>query len=405
MSDEDQERENEPLAIIAGLTSTSMPLTSVTSTIITSNSSGVITTGITVGNVTTEDSKQETHLAEDVVQAPNEQQLLHEARLKAQATRELIANTAVQRYLKSTEFKVYLDEKVLARVQEVLAIRKTKELGRRAKLKEQLLQEEVVINKALQTSLAKERYLDLNMGITPKSEYLAYERFLEYRAVLLWECRGSVADICREARAEIVIGNLVLPAVRQGLRYNMAAPGESPQYVTALRAATEGPYSNVRYEYSEDMFLQYKDQDPFLIYTDRSELPQQLTEIEKDNHISTRYPNQFATFYLECQSEDRAGTRVITPFGLETLYPAGFEPLEVCHYPTYQTEYNSTRLALLAEKGSMHCTSSVQAWDIIRRELQGTDLVHACPSCGAQETLVTRFQKRYMSSMTSSSVT
>ena len=169
-------------------------------------------------------------------------------------------------------------------------------MGRRATLKQQLLQEEVVINKALQTPLAKERYVDLNMGITPKSEYLAYEQFLEHRTVLLWECRGSVADICREAREEIAIGNLVLPAVRQELRYNMAAPGESPQYDTALQAATEGPYSNVRYEYSEDMFLQYKDKHPFLIYADRSALPQQLTEVEKDNHISTRYPNYFATF-------------------------------------------------------------------------------------------------------------
>ena len=351
LSDEDQERKKEPLAILAGLTANSMPSTTVTSTVITSNSSGAITTGITFGNVTAEDSSKQETLTEDVVQALNDsQQQLHEARVKAQATREQIANTAIQRYLKSTEFKTYLDEKVLARVQEVLAIRKSNELGRRTKLKEQLLQEEGVIYTKLQTNLAKERYLDLNMGITPKSEYLAYEKFLEHRSVLLWECRGSVADICREARAEIVIGNLVLPAVRQGLRYNIAAPGETPQYVTALRAATEGPYSNVRYEYSEDMFLQYKGKDPFLIYADRSELPQQLTEVEKDNHISTKFPNHFATFYLECQSEDRADTEVITPYGLETLYPVGFEPLEVCHYPTYQTEYNSTRIALQAEK-------------------------------------------------------
>ena len=67
------------------------------------------------------------------------------------------------------------------------------------------------------------------MGIAQKSEYLAYEQFLEHRTVLLWDCRGSAADICREAREEIAIGNLVLPAVRQGLRYNMAAlGGKSP---------------------------------------------------------------------------------------------------------------------------------------------------------------------------------
>ena len=102
LSENDQERRSEPLAIIAGPTSNSVPTTSVTSTVITSNSSGVITTGITVGNVTTEDSRQEAHPAEDVEKAPHDkQQPLHEARLKAQATREQIANTAIQRYLKS----------------------------------------------------------------------------------------------------------------------------------------------------------------------------------------------------------------------------------------------------------------------------------------------------------------
>ena len=96
LSEDDQERNSEPLAIIAGPTSISVPLTSVTTTVITSNFSGVITTGITVGNVTSEDSRQETHPAEDVIQAPHDkQQAVHEARLKAQATREKISNTAI----------------------------------------------------------------------------------------------------------------------------------------------------------------------------------------------------------------------------------------------------------------------------------------------------------------------
>jgi hypothetical protein len=45
LSDEDQERKKEPLAILAGLTANSMPSTTVTSTVITSNSSGAILLG------------------------------------------------------------------------------------------------------------------------------------------------------------------------------------------------------------------------------------------------------------------------------------------------------------------------------------------------------------------------
>jgi malate synthase len=64
-------------------------------------------------------------------------------------------------------------------------MRKTNKLERRNTLKQQLLQEEVVINKVLQTSLARERYVEINTGITTKSEYLDYERFLEHRTVWL----------------------------------------------------------------------------------------------------------------------------------------------------------------------------------------------------------------------------
>jgi hypothetical protein len=94
------------------------------------------------------------------------------------------------------------------------------------------------------------------------------------------------------------VGNLVLLAVRQGLRYNMVDLGQSPQYVKAYQAASEGPYSNARHEHSDDMMLQYKEKNPFMIYTDRSALPIQLTEVEKNDRISNKYPNKFAEFFL-----------------------------------------------------------------------------------------------------------
>jgi hypothetical protein len=52
-------------------------------------------------------------------------------------------------------------------------------------------------------------------------------------------------------------------------------------------------------------------------------------------------------------------------------------------------------LALQAEKGIMQCTSPLHAWNIIKRELEGADLVQACPGCGSKATLVTRFKETF----------
>ena len=78
---------------------------------------------------------------------------------------------------------------------------------------------------------------------------------------------------------------------------------------------------------------------------------------------------------------------MLTPHGPQALAPTGFEPLEVCHYPTYQTEYNSTRLALQQDTGEMQCLSSTQAWRIIRRALETHDQVSQCQGSGTQEQL------------------
>ena len=74
-----------------------MLLTSVTSIVLTSNLSGAITTGSTVENANAEDSPQNAHRAEDVSTraAQNQTQKLHDVHLKAKATRERIAATAI----------------------------------------------------------------------------------------------------------------------------------------------------------------------------------------------------------------------------------------------------------------------------------------------------------------------
>jgi hypothetical protein len=84
LSEDDQKKRSGPLAKIAGPTSNSVLLTSVTSTVITSNSQGAITTGNKVVNRMSEDSIQKASPAEDVLKATQDtQKSLTEARLKA----------------------------------------------------------------------------------------------------------------------------------------------------------------------------------------------------------------------------------------------------------------------------------------------------------------------------------
>jgi len=62
--------------------------------------SGAITAGSTVANAKAEDSPQNAHRAEDVATraAQDQTQQLHDVRLKAKATREHIAATAIKWY-------------------------------------------------------------------------------------------------------------------------------------------------------------------------------------------------------------------------------------------------------------------------------------------------------------------
>ena len=222
--------------------------------------------------------------------------------------------------------------KVKSRVDEVLSLVKVNELRQRNDLHTKLLTESAVLTPILQSSGSWERYLDIYKGISPSYDYLTYEKFFEVRHVPLWDCRGSVADICREARDAMDLGEgIILPAVRQGIRYNVAEPGLPPQYVSAFEAATVEEYTNARCEYSEDMRLQFKGEDPFLLYEDKSDLPDEYTAADRDSHISTKYPNHFALFYVETHSAPRRGIEVTTPDGMENLTPTGFKPLEVCH--------------------------------------------------------------------------
>jgi hypothetical protein len=140
------------------------------------------------------------------------QRELTEARLKARLTRDKIREEAIREYKNSREYKSDIETKVTARVGEVLNLARESKLRQREVLKTKLLAEAAILNPILQSPMARERFFDINKGITPKIDYLTYEQFLETRHVPLWDCRGSVANICREARDEVVMDhNIILP--------------------------------------------------------------------------------------------------------------------------------------------------------------------------------------------------
>ena len=84
--------------------------------------------------------------------------------------------------------------------------------------------------------------------------------------------------------------------------------------------------------------------------------------------MSTKYPNIFTPIYLESQSEMHMGMDVITPAGVEQMTPAGFEPLETCHYPTFLTDYQSTRRSISTTTD--HCESRDTALHLLRETLE-----------------------------------
>ena len=147
------------------------------------------------------------------------QQELKELRLKAQLTRDKIKTEAIREYQRSPEYKMVVKLKVKSRVEEVLSLIKVNELRQRNELHTKLITESAVLTPILQSPGSWERYLDIYKGISPSLDYLTYEKFFEVRHVPLWDCRGSVADICREAREAMDLGDgIILPAVRQGIR-------------------------------------------------------------------------------------------------------------------------------------------------------------------------------------------
>jgi hypothetical protein len=133
-----------------------------------------------------------------------------------------------------------------------------------------------------------------------------------------------------------------------------------------------------------------------MLFECQADLPASYTKIEKDNHISTKPPNQFQSFYLESQSEQRNGIEVFTPNGLGNITPMGFDPLEVCHYASYQTDYNSTRLAL-RDATELHCNSREKAVNLIQRSLdEEGDLEDCFPENGCHKHIAKGIEETMM---------
>jgi hypothetical protein len=123
-----------------------------------------------------------------------------EARLKARLTRDKIKAEAIREYKNSREYKTDEETRVTVRVSVILNLAKESKLQQRQVLKTKLPVESAILNPILQSPLAQERFTDINKGISSKPDYLTYEKFIEVDIhVQLWDCRGSMADICCEA--------------------------------------------------------------------------------------------------------------------------------------------------------------------------------------------------------------
>jgi hypothetical protein len=182
-----------------------------------------------------------------------------------------------------------------------------------------------------------------------------------------------------EFREELILENgEILPAQHMGMLFNVAEPSQPPQYVSAIEAATFGNHPNVQYEYSPQLFERFKLEDPFLLFDSRDNLPPTLTEAEKNEHVSTKYPNTFYPIYVESQSELHMGRDVITPSGIEAMTPAGFDSLEICQYPIFMTDYQSTRRLLSTTTD--HCNSRESAMHLLRQTLEDFDLKGIIPA-------------------------
>ena len=171
-----------------------------------------------------------------------------------------------------------------------------------------------------------------------------------------------------------------------GVLFNVAATSQPPQYVSAIEAATFRNYPNVQYKYSPKLFERFKLEDPFLLFDSRDNLPPTLTEAEKNEHVSSKYPNTFYPIYIESQSELHMGKDIITPSGIEAMTPAGFESLEICQYPIFMTDYQSTRRSLSTTTD--HLNSRESAMYLLRQTLENLDMEGIIPGTSAHRKFI-----------------
>jgi hypothetical protein len=79
----------------------------------------------------------------------------------------------------------------------------------------------------IRSSLGRERYVDMQLGLTTKAELMEVEQFFCERKVLLCDCTGLVAHLCNEYREETTLPNgFVLPAIAVGLKFKVTNPGK-----------------------------------------------------------------------------------------------------------------------------------------------------------------------------------
>jgi hypothetical protein len=68
------------------------------------------------------------------------------------------------------------------------------------------------------------------------------------------------------------------------------------------------------------------------------------------------------------------------------MTPAGFESLEICHYPTFLTDYQSTRRSLSTTTD--HCNSREAALHLLRQILEDLIMKDVVPGSSTHKRIV-----------------
>ena len=305
---------------------------------------------------------------------------------------EKLETTIINKFLKSKDGLAYIAKQVNKGVREALEAQEHIRATKLIQLENNFVKEGLWFNRDLKPGPWRERFVEMNYGLSTIVDIDRAFAFLCERGVILGQCSASKAKYCQEYREHpiVVDEDTTLPRVSQGLRFKVGG-ANPPEYITALQAATPGVYPVVEYEYTEELAQLFKLGDPLNIYPTRTTLPSTLTltQTEVEMHIVSRHPNVEHPIFTETHSMEHMGKPVLTPNGMEPMEPPCFPELLICNYEFFLAG-NNARISLeLCKKPKRHVSNPTQAWTLIKYSLRKIDLETAFPRCGTRDKIET----------------